>query len=157
MEVIDRVTALNRRGLATVVLAVLPLLSALVVVAAAYLVGGTQGGDAAHLGALSLGWLVGAIAAIRFLRRRWSDQVDPSSARLFLASAASLVATVGLAVATAPWQDLMSQPRPTPLMFLKDLTSTLAPLVAGLLAPWYVLGGKQTQEAAMVKHGTPAA
>ena len=143
-ELTDDVTTLNRRAFATVVLAVVSLLSALAAATAAYLVRGAQSGAVTHYAALFFGWFVGATVAMRYLRRRWSGPHDPSSVHLFLASASSLVATVGLAVVTAPWQDLMSQPGPTPVMVVKDLISTFAPLVAGLFAPWYVLGLRRT-------------
>src|SRR5262245_22161339 len=135
--------AAYERVLATILVAIGPLLSTIAVAVAAHLVGIAKGGGVSHLLAISVGWLAGALAMIRLLRRRWPDGAGPSSARLLLAAAASLVAVVALGVVTAPWQDVMSESGATPLMAAKDLTSQLAPLLAAVLAPWFILAPRR--------------
>lgn len=82
---------------------------------------------------------------MRHLSRRWSHRAAPGPSHLFAAATAAFVTTVGVGVATAPWQELMSAPMPTPFMVVKDLTSTLASALAAVLVPWLVLAWRRFQ------------
>jgi hypothetical protein len=111
---------------------------------AAGLAGLAQGIDAVYFTTLSPGWLAGAALVVRGVRRRRSSGPCPSAAHLLMAATASFIVALGLGVSTASWQDLMSEPRPTPLMVVKDLTSVLAPLLAALITAWLVLSARQS-------------
>src|SRR5262249_56719105 len=92
--------------------------------------------------------LSGGSAVVRRSRVGWPIRAAPSSVRLFTAAGASFATAVLLAVLTDPWQELMSVPGATPIMVIKDVTSTVAPFAAALLVPWLVLAPRR-------RHGAP--
>jgi hypothetical protein len=85
-----------------------------------------------------LGWAIGVAVTIRWLGRR---KAGPPLFRsgLLLAACISAGACLTTAGATARWQDFMSQPDPTPLMVLQDLTSAFLPPLAALASGWITL------------------
>jgi len=88
---------------------------------------------------LGLGWLAGVWLTVAMLGRRWGQSRLYSPFTLVVASLASAIATLTVGVLTAPWQDLMSQPHPTPIMVVKDLTSAIAPFMTAVIVPWVAL------------------
>jgi hypothetical protein len=129
----------TERAFAAALVATLPALCAFGVALSAQLAGITQAGQQGHFVALFLGWIGAAGYVVRSLRRRWSHSARPSFAHLLLAASVSFGAAVGIAVLTSPWQDLMSELRPTPLMVIEDLIAAFAPIGGAFLAPWLVL------------------
>jgi len=146
IETSDQAIRSDERALGTFAVFLGPLLFATACAGLTHLVGAAEGGDAAHFAGLSLGWFAGTTVVARWLRRRWSNSRYPSSSDLFLAAAASFATMMTAVILSAPWQDLMSEPEPTPLMVIKDVTATCAPLLAGVLAPWCVLSRRRPDE-----------
>jgi peptidoglycan/LPS O-acetylase OafA/YrhL len=136
-EADDRVRAANELATDAIAAAAFPLLSAVAAAIGAYVIGLNRG-SWAHLIALLVGWLIGAVLVVR-LRRSHGHPARTSSGRLLFAAAASFGIFLGLAFLLAPWQELMSMPGATPMMAIKDITANSAPFLASFGASWLVL------------------
>lgn len=89
--------------------------------------------------AYATAWAIGLAGIIRVLRKHWSGSAAQATWSLVGGALLALAVMAGVGLATAEWQDLMSQPDPTPFMVFLDLAATFAPLGAGSAAAWATL------------------
>ena len=89
--------------------------------------------------AYSAAWAIGLAGTIRVLRKHWSGSAAQTTWSLVGGALLAVAVMAGVGMATAEWQDLMSQPDPTPFMVFLDLAATFAPLGAGSAAAWATL------------------
>jgi hypothetical protein len=94
--------------------------------------------------ALVLVWLLTTTLIVRALRARWTGSGRHATTSLFLASLMGLAGGAAAGALTFQWQDLMSQPYPTPRMVVLDLVATFSPLTAAVVCAWVVLAFTDT-------------
>jgi len=95
--------------------------------------------------ALALGWCLAVFGTIRMLKSHWTGFAGQPTWSLVCAAGCAFSVALVLARLAEPWNDLMSQPKPTPTMVALDLFANLGPLAIGTVCAWVVLVLAQRQ------------
>jgi len=119
-------------------LALLPLPTGAVAILVSLATGRDFGYPEATIGVFGV-WLLALMGTVGQLKRHWVGAAQQPTWSLFAAGFVAVLCWGALMEVGAPWQDLMSLPKPTPAMVLMDVLANFGPLIASAISAWVLL------------------